>query len=83
VSRWERLLHFRFWLACVLVALAPTALLMWLWEPLRWTSWLFLPVVVAVGVAGGPVAYVCPHCRKRVKAGATVCRRCGRDVLPA
>jgi hypothetical protein len=84
VNRYERLLHFRFWLGCTVVALIPTALLMWLWHPLRWSFWLFLPAVVAVSVMeGGPVAYVCPHCRKRVKAGAATCHHCGRDVLPA
>lgn len=83
MNRWERLLHFRFWLACILVALIPTALLMWLWHPLRWTFWLFFPTVVAFAVvAGEPVAFVCPHCRKHVKAGATACHHCGRDVLP-
>ncbi|CAB4864319.1 MAG: hypothetical protein F2799_01815 [Actinobacteria bacterium] len=36
---------------------------------------------VAVSLLGGLVGrrYWCPYCRGMVKAGATVCRHCGRD----
>ena len=79
MRRLAPLFHFRFWLSCMIVALIPTALLMWLWMPLRWTFWLFFPATVAVALAAQPV-YNCPHCRKGVKAGADVCHHCGRDV---
>jgi len=76
----EKLLHLRFWFACVVVALIPTTLLAWLWEPLGWTFWLFFPATVALALAFGTANYQCPYCRKNLKAGATVCHHCGRAV---
>lgn len=44
-------------------------------------------VVFAIGLAGsvvpllaGTTALKCPHCRKRVKLGASACHHCGRAV---
>lgn len=49
-------------------------------------SWL-LAILFLVGLAatGAPLlrgesSLRCPHCRKRVKLGATVCHHCGRSA---
>lgn len=49
----------------------------------KYAIWAAL-AIAAVGVGGplllGTSALKCPHCRKRVKLGATVCHHCGRTV---
>jgi hypothetical protein len=43
--------------------------------------WLSFPLWIALLWGSLKVnAIVCPHCHKRVKFGASVCRFCGRDV---
>ena len=42
---------------------------------------LFL-ATYGVGVLNPVNVLYCPHCRKRVKAGASVCHHCGRNTLP-
>jgi hypothetical protein len=49
----------------------------------KYAIWAAL-AVAAVGVCAplllGTSALKCPHCRKRVKLGATACHHCGRRV---
>jgi hypothetical protein len=58
----------------VLVAIVPSLI----WKPL---GYVFIPAFAVAWIASGYlVVLYCPYCRKRVKAGATVCHHCGRTV---
>lgn len=64
------------WLVSVLVAVIPTMI----WRPLGWV-WLPVFAVLLLGaVFNDDMVLECPHCRKRVKAGADTCHHCGRSV---
>lgn len=77
---WGALFSLRMWLAALVVGFIG-AMLGLLWPPLGTVGF-----VLGVGwtmyyqvVHGTPLT--CPHCRKRVKAGATVCRFCGQRTI--
>lgn len=79
----DRAFSFRVLLGCGLVAALVGALLSLVWEPLSYGA---VPVFVAlwIGVVLNDDTVVrCPHCRKRVKVGASTCHRCGLDVHAA
>jgi hypothetical protein len=79
--RWANLFSFRVWFAAFLVALIPAYLASLLWEPLGAVVFAIVGLAV-IGLAASPYGAVlyCPHCRKRVKAGADRCHHCGQIV---
>lgn len=78
--QWRNLFSFRVWLAAFFAAAILGALVAQLSEPLgQGTAILTLIICVFAALTPEHVLY-CPHCRKRVKAGADTCHHCGRDV---
>lgn len=45
-----------------------------------WAGFLIAGAAAVVPLLTGRSALRCPHCRKRVKLGATVCHHCSRTV---
>lgn len=82
-SKWEfakKLMSLRLMAGAMTLGLLTAIPLALIWDPL---AWLGLLVAVAVWwLAAATPGYVlyCPHCRKRVKAGASVCHHCGRQT---
>ncbi len=77
---WLNLLNPRMWMSAGFTAILAGIPAVLIWEPLA------APVVVTVFFAMLALMSLnppsCPHCRKRVKIGATTCRGCGQQVQP-
>lgn len=82
-GRIRRAVSFRVIVACVVGAGIVAALTGWAWEPLMApVFWVLFILLYASSIFYGPELQ-CPHCKKRLKAGAAVCPKCGRDVPQA
>jgi Flp pilus assembly protein TadB len=78
---WQTLFSFRFLLGNLLIAAVIAILPSLLWPVLG--SVVFFAafaVLVVVGATNPELVLYCPHCKKRVKAGASACHHCGRTV---
>lgn len=76
---WRNLGSIRALTGAFLVAAVPACLASLLWAPLFWVvggavfvAWMWFVQM--------PRALYCPSCRKRVKADAATCHRCGMAV---
>lgn len=83
---WENLMSLRYWFGSLFgavlfligISLVASALG---WNLSEGVSQAVFLVFLVMALIGGLVGrrYWCPHCRGMVKAGATVCRHCGRE----
>jgi hypothetical protein len=82
---WENLMSLRYWFGSLFgavlflfaVSLAASAFGWTLSDSLAQAAFFGFLILALVGGLVGR-RYWCPHCRGMVKAGATVCRHCGR-----
>lgn len=80
-QRLQRVLSVRIGCMGLIVAGVAAALTGALWEPLA--AIVFWPVLIAFMLAAifnDENVLNCPHCRKRVKIGASTCHHCGQTV---
>ena len=75
----SKLGSFRFWIGCAIIAFIPAFAVLQINPNLGWLFDVFLARTVTSGLAYG-VPLNCPHCRKRIKAGANICHHCGQSV---
>jgi hypothetical protein len=81
LTRFKRVFSFRVLFYGGLGVLVIAWLLSKVWEPLIYLGWpLFVAYLVGTWF-NDDVVLRCPHCRKRTKLDATVCPRCGRDLV--
>ncbi len=80
---WESALSFRILFLALLVAVIPAGLVALVSSPA--SSVVLFVVFGAVWwqLATTTNPLYCPHCRKRVKMGASACHHCGREVVGA
>lgn len=83
---WENLMSLRYWFGALFGALAFAFAISLAASLIKFDLpesaievcfFLYLGIALVGGLAGR--RYWCPHCRGMVKAGATVCRHCGRS----
>lgn len=79
--QWRNLFSMRVWFGAMLLGAIPGALVAQLWNPLGVVvAMLLIAVAILASLMPDHVLY-CPHCKKRVKAGADTCHHCGQNVL--
>lgn len=79
---WRKVASVRVWIGAAIPAVIVGALLGEVWRPLVYL-WIPLFAVLWLILVIDPTHVLyCPHCSKRVKAGASACHHCGRDVVP-
>lgn len=79
---WQTLFSFRFLFGNLIIAALIAILPSLLWAPLGAVVFFgAFAVLVVVGATNPELVLYCPHCKKRVKAGASACHHCGRVVV--
>lgn len=78
--RWTNIFHARFWIGIAMAGFICAVVFGLIWDPLTYPAFFIGMALSALALLSDETVYTCPHCRKRVKTGASTCHHCGRQV---